>query len=234
MTPRGVRASRWSRSAAVRAPGAGLAVLATLSLAACSSGSTSLATLPGTSTAATPSGSAGPPSVNSSVSTPSTSSSTSSSTTTAGTLEGADLVTVGVAKPPDPAQAEVFTAYVEFWQADMAALSRSDPTWQPLLDRVSGRQRTSTLALLTANRDKGQRVTGTITIRPQVLAVRGTVATVRDCADLSRTQVVDSSGQIVPGSKGKAGVEYSVTMTRQQSTWTVDNVDRVDGPGCTG
>lgn len=152
-------------------------------------------------------------------------------------MEGADLVTVGASAPAAADEAAVFHAYVEFWQADMAALARSDPAWPPLLERVSGQQRTGTVALLTANRDKGQHVTGTITIRPQVLVVRGAAATVRDCADLSGSQAVDSAGRPVDGTKGKAGVEYSVTLVQSGPRWTVDNIDTVEsanGTACTG
>ena len=228
MTSLGIRPSRLGRSATAGAGTAAVVMAVALALGGCSSDSTNLATLPGSTTS---------PGMTSSSAGPSSGSSSAGASTTpssGATLEGADLVTVGVAAPPDATQAEVFNAYVEFWQADMAALTRSDPTWQPLLDRLSGQQKTSTLALLTSNRDQGKKITGTITIRPQVLVVTGDAATVRDCLDLSRTQAVDSAGQPVTGTRGKAGADYSVTMVRQASTWAVSNIDSSTGPACTG
>jgi len=126
----------------------------------------------------------------------------------------------------------VFRGYVEFWQADMAALTRSDPRWPPLLARLSGKQRVDTVGLLTANQAKGQKITGTISIRPQVLVVRGQAAEVRDCVDLSRTRAVNAAGAVVPGTDGKAGVAYAVTLTLVGTIWTVSTIGRVTDPTC--
>lgn len=176
------------------------------------------------------------------VTSPPVSSGTSSGATTSGaapdpgtaspTLEGAALVSVGLAPPPAKDSAAVFRGYVEFWQADMAALTRSDPAWKPLLDRLSGQQRLDTVGVLEANRTKKQKITGTIVIRPQVLAVRGSVASVRDCVDLSRTRAVDASGATVAGTTGKAGVAYAATLTLKGAVWTVSNIDGVTDPTC--
>lgn len=222
------RWSRRDRSTTVGAVGGAALVAVALVLGGCSSGDISLAKLPSASTSA-PSSAAPTDGPSASASSPQTTTPTSGTT-----LEGANLVTLGVAPPADAALAQVFQAYVEFWQADMTALTKSDPGWAPLLERLSGQQKADTVALLTRNRDKGQKITGTITLQPQVLAAPGSVATVRDCVDLSRTQAVNSAGQAVDGSKGKPGVEYSVTMTKVGSTWTVSNIDGVEGPGCAG
>jgi len=126
----------------------------------------------------------------------------------------------------------VFRGYVEFWQADMAALTRSDPAWPPLLERLSGKQRLNTVALLEANRTQKQTITGSIVIRPQVLVVRGPTATLRDCVDLSRTRAVNDSGATVEGTVGQAGVAYAATLTLQGATWTVSNIDQVTDRTC--
>lgn len=179
------------------------------------SGPTSTAPETATETAVEPTGSSGP--------TPSPS--------TSAALEGADQVTVDVAAPPGDA-AEVFTAYVEFWQADVTALAKSDPDWKPLLDRVSGVQRSDTVALLRANQAKKQTVTGSITIRPQILVARGDAATVRDCLDLSRSHAVNRAGRTVAGTRGPDAIAYAVAMVRKGSQWTVSNIDVVKDPTC--
>ena len=204
---------------------AAVAVMGAALLSGCSTEQTSLGHLPAQTSASTPS-------AGTATSTASPSPTGTGTASSRPALEGADLVKVAVAPPPNAEEAGVFEDYVQFWQADMAALARSDPAWPPLLQRVTGQQRTDTVNLLTANRDQGHKVTGTITLKPQVVVVRGPVATVRDCVDLSKTHVVDSSEATVPGSQGKAGLQYAVTMTKQAGTWTVSNIDRVDGPAC--
>lgn len=201
-------------------------------LAACSSGADDGGLPTYAPSSVSPSTAASSPSGSTGSTTPGVTGATATASASTGPLEGAKLVTVGIAAPPAKDAAAVFRGYVEFWQADMAALTRSDPTWRPLLERVSGKQRADTVALLTSNQTKKQKITGTITVRPQVLVVRGSVATVRDCVDLSRTTAIDGQGRPVAGTQGSAGTSYSTTMTLQGPIWTVSKISPVTDPTC--
>ncbi|GMA87718.1 hypothetical protein GCM10025868_29680 [Angustibacter aerolatus] len=127
--------------------------------------------------------------------------------------------------PTDAVGAAVHRAYVEFWQADVAALARSDPGWRPLLQRVTGSQRRDTVALLTKNRRAGQVVTGRITIQPTVLLARGSVARVSDCLDLSKT-VATHDGEAVPGSRGRGASGTSRRSRLVSGRWLVSDIGR--------
>lgn len=134
---------------------------------------------------------------------------------------------VGTEAPEAPADLAVYEAYLEYWRADLEALSIPDPAHQPFLDLVIDPQRERVVSSLERMAADGVRTIGTLHLEPVVVSVNGPTAAIQDCLDARDTYDVDASGAEVPDGRGGLAAVL-VQLAQQSGGWVVADVQEAD------
>jgi hypothetical protein len=131
-------------------------------------------------------------------------------------------------EPPEaPADLAVYEAYLEYWRADLEALSIPDPAHQPFLDLVIDPQRERVVSSLERMAADGVRTIGTLHLEPFVVSVSGPSAAIQDCLDARDTYDVDESGAELPDGRGGLAAVV-VQLAQQGGGWVVSDVQEAD------
>ncbi|SEF16132.1 hypothetical protein [Jiangella alba] len=129
--------------------------------------------------------------------------------------------------PEEPADLAVFEAYLDFWRADLTAVSLPDPAHQPLLDLSADPQRQRVVDVAEQLLADGHRTIGTLRLEPAVVSVSGPTAAVQDCLDGRETFDVDAEGAEVADSRGDL-LPVLVQLVADGDSWIVADVQESD------
>ena len=119
--------------------------------------------------------------------------------------------------------------YVEFQRVVAEAGATSDADDPRLSEYATGAVLENLRGKLAVRRQSGTRLYGAPVSHVQSVSVAGDRATIRDCLDNSATGLVDRSGKKL--SVGRARQETTATLTREQGTWKVSEIETVAGGG---
>ncbi len=133
--------------------------------------------------------------------------------------------------PPEGEDAEIFEAYVAYWEATVAAGMVPDPEHDRLLRLSTDPQRDRVVSTLEEMRRAGERFAGTFRISPSVVAVTGPVAQLEDCLDGRDSYHIDSSGAEVADSRGSLSA-VSVQLVAEADGWVVGDIQRTSEREC--
>lgn len=136
-------------------------------------------------------------------------------------------VEVGGEPPEAAADLAVYEAYLEYWRADLEALSIPDPGHQPFLDAAIEPQRQRVVSVAQQLLAQDHRTIGTLRIEPFVVSVSGPAAAVQDCMDGRETYDVDADGAEVPDSRGDL-IPVVVQLAQAGGHWVVADVQEAD------
>ncbi|WP_157574755.1 hypothetical protein [Jiangella muralis] len=134
---------------------------------------------------------------------------------------------VGGEPPEAPADLAVYEAYLDFWRADLTALSLPDPAHQPLLDLSADPQRQRVVDVAQQLLADDHRTIGTLRLEPLVASVSGPTAAIQDCMDGRDTYDVDAAGAEVTGSRGDL-LPVLVQLAADGDGWVVADVQGAD------
>ena len=121
--------------------------------------------------------------------------------------------TTSTPDPLEPTRAAVLTAWRGYWTAYDEAASRADPDWPGLREYMTGRALTDVQLYMTGLRRNGLVERGGLELRPRVVAIEGTTATVWDCVTDDGHQydqsgrMVDKPGAVTRGAEAKLVLE---------------------------
>lgn len=144
-----------------------------------------------------------------------------------GPAEGDWALEVAGAPPEAPADLAVFEAYLDFWRADLTAVSLPDPAHQPLLELSADPQRQRVVDVASRLLADGHRTIGTLRLAPLVVSVSGPTATIQDCLDGRDTYDVDAAGAEVADSRGDL-LPVLVQLAADGDAWVVADVQESD------
>ncbi|MEO7556917.1 MAG: hypothetical protein ABIV94_09995 [Acidimicrobiales bacterium] len=154
----------------------------------------------------------------------STSSTTASSVVTTTT---STTTTTAVAAPEQLALA----AYRHGWDVLFQSLNPPDPLAAPIVEAFTGAALQDTVNIINDTRGRGEYVTGTIALHPNVVDVTADTVTMTDCTVETSTTFDAATG----GAKETGPYpprNRNITVSLVASTWKVAVIDPVEDP-CT-
>jgi hypothetical protein len=155
-----------------------------------------------------------------------------STTGQAATVSSTEPTTTATTTAPVPDdQQQVLAAYRAFWDAYIAASNPMNPEHPALVDHAADGELDTVRRTILARRSAGEVFKGTMDLAPNVTAVTGARATVRDCQD-DNLVVVDAATGAVKEPDDPVRKLVTVTLERGgPSGWKVIAI-KLESEGC--
>jgi len=139
-------------------------------------------------------------------------------------------VTITLPADTDAREDAVFAGYQAFWQALLKASAKANPQEPILVATTTGNARPFFVQYLGNLQITRRTQSGPVRLHPTAPSLRGSAATLTDCADLSRLVIRSANGKPV-GPPDPKTTQIRIELALQGAKWLVKSYDET-ARGC--